>query len=232
MSQNREIIARIIQVVQILGDLADEFVFLGGSAVPLLITDDAAPDVRPTKDVDVVVQALTRSQYHNIEERLAQVGFHLDMLDPVICRYKHGSLILDVMPADEKVLSFGNRWYKLVAEAPIDYPLLPERGIRVINAPLFLCTKFDAYKTRGKVDEKDLEDIINIVDGRRELLEELKTTSPEVRDFVAKSTSERLIAGLESRLDWFLPTDAAGAARQVLVVERLRAISVLTGPLS
>jgi len=228
MNRNREIIARIIQVVEILRDLTDEFVFLGGSVVPLLITDEAAPDVRPTKDVDVVVQALTRSQYHDVEKRLAQVGFHLDMLDPVICRYKHGSLILDVMPTDEKVLSFGNRWYAMAADAPVDYPLLPTRGIRVINAPLFLCTKFEAYKVRGKVDEKDLEDIINIVDGRRELLDELKSASLEVRIFVAKSTAEQLTFGLESRLDWFLPTDAAGAARQGLVVERLRAIAVLT----
>ncbi|MBX9879928.1 MAG: hypothetical protein K2Y22_15835 [Candidatus Obscuribacterales bacterium] len=227
MNRHQEIIARIIQIVQLLGDLSDEFVFLGGSAVPMLITDEAAPDVRPTKDVDVVVQAVTRFQYHKIEERLAQVGFHLDMLDPVICRYKQGGLILDVMPTDEKVLSFGNRWYAMAAQAPIIYPLIPERKIKVINAPLFLCTKFDAYKTRGRQDEKDLEDIINVVDGRRQLFEELKAAPPEVRKFAAQSTLEQLSAGLTSRLDWFLPTDAAGAARRGLVVERLKAISVL-----
>lgn len=39
-----------------LGPLLDEVVFVGGATVTLWITDPGAPPVRPTKDVDVVVE--------------------------------------------------------------------------------------------------------------------------------------------------------------------------------
>jgi hypothetical protein len=41
--------------VMSLGKLAEEMVFVGGSTVGLLITDQASPDVRSTKDVDSIV---------------------------------------------------------------------------------------------------------------------------------------------------------------------------------
>lgn len=40
------------QAVELLGDLADEMVFLGGCATGLLISDAAAPPIRVTQDVD------------------------------------------------------------------------------------------------------------------------------------------------------------------------------------
>lgn len=40
---------------QNLGDLCSEFVFLGGCATALFITDPASPDVRSTMDVDCIV---------------------------------------------------------------------------------------------------------------------------------------------------------------------------------
>src|SRR3990167_7228607 len=98
MKRRQAILARLVQVVEILGSLADVFVFVGGSAVPLLVTDEAAPDARPTKDVDVVVHVLTRREYYKIEQRLRSVNFHLDIMDGVICRFKNGDIVLDVMP--------------------------------------------------------------------------------------------------------------------------------------
>jgi hypothetical protein len=41
------------QTVQLLDELNDKFVFLGGCAIGLLLTDPAAPPVRYTQDVDV-----------------------------------------------------------------------------------------------------------------------------------------------------------------------------------
>jgi predicted nucleotidyltransferase len=228
MKRRQAILARLIQSVEILGPLADEFVFVGGSAVPLLVTDEAAPDARTTTDVDVVVHVLTRSEYRKVEERLQSVQFHLDIMDGVICRFKNGELILDVMPTDETILKFGNEWYKHAIVEPVSYPLLPDRSIKVINAPLFLCTKFSAYNDRGHEDEKDLEDIISLVDGRRELLDELTASSEDIKAYVSVSVTELLDAGLASRLDWFLPGDAAGAARLPLVLQRLRMMIALS----
>lgn len=227
MTSKGDIIGRLIQAVQMLGDLSDEFIFVGGSVVPLLVTDEGAPDARPTVDVDVVVQVLTRGEYYKIEKRLAKVGFHPDMMGEVMCRFKNAGITLDVMPTDAEILTFGNQWYKQATDNPISYPLLVERSIKVINAPLFLCTKFDAYKSRGNTDEKDLEDIVSLVDGRRELLEELTGASEPIRDYGSESTKLLLDAGLASRLSWFLPSDAASAAREALVLDRLTRMTSL-----
>ena len=224
MTRRLAIINRLVEVVRILGDLADEFVFVGGSVVPILVTDEAAQDARLTIDVDVIVHVLQRSGYYAIQDRLAKVDFRPTMQDPVICRFKHGELTLDVMPTDESILTFGNRWYPQAMSDPIIYPLLPERSLKVIAAPLFLCTKFDAYKRRGAEDKKDLEDIIAVVDGRPELMDELKLATSEVKKFLSDSTQSVLQEGLLERLDWFLPGDEAGAARITLVRDCLQTI--------
>ena len=39
-----------------LGELLDELVFVGGATVELWITDPAAPEFRPTYDVDAIVE--------------------------------------------------------------------------------------------------------------------------------------------------------------------------------
>ena len=47
-------------VAQRLTPLLDQFVFLGGCTTALFVTDEAAPDVRVTNDVDVIVEVLSR----------------------------------------------------------------------------------------------------------------------------------------------------------------------------
>jgi hypothetical protein len=53
-----------------LGELLPEVAFVGGATVALWITDPAAPPVRPTNDVDVIVEVATTSEFHSFEERL------------------------------------------------------------------------------------------------------------------------------------------------------------------
>jgi len=94
-----------------LGPLLDEVVFVGGATVTLWITDPGAPPVRPTKDVDVVVEVATRSAFHDFEARLRHRGFAEDREEGVICRWRHrGGLILDAMPSEPGILGFENRW--------------------------------------------------------------------------------------------------------------------------
>lgn len=153
MTRKDNILGRLIRTVQLLGDLSDEFIFVGGSVVPILVTDEAAPDARPTVDVDVVVQVFTRSGYYNIEKRLANVGFHLSVLESVICRFKNGDIILDVMPTDKEILKFGNRWYKQAASGPIVYPCLRIALLKLLTllyffAPNLMPMKIADIKTK------------------------------------------------------------------------------------
>ncbi|MGI9100537.1 MAG: hypothetical protein ACR2H2_18960 [Solirubrobacteraceae bacterium] len=68
-----------------LEDLLGEVVFLGGATVTLWITDPGAPPVRPTKDVDVVVDVTTRSGLHDFEASLRERRFAEDQQAGVIC---------------------------------------------------------------------------------------------------------------------------------------------------
>ncbi len=57
-------------------ELKDQVVFLGGSVVSLLVTDEAFSGIRTTRDVDLIVNASGRSRFHNIEESLRNAGFN------------------------------------------------------------------------------------------------------------------------------------------------------------
>ncbi len=227
MRRRDAVLARLTQVVDIIGDLANEFVFLGGSVTPLLVTNPGAADARNTKDIDAIVQVTKRSSFHQVEERLASMNFHLDPQEDVMCRYKNGDLILDVMPSDPKVLLFGNSWYGLAFESPLTYELPNQKSISIINAPLFICTKFVAFKDRGAADQKDLEDIVALVDGRFELLRELEGSSAEVRSWISMCAQELLASDFPQKIDWFLPQDVASGSRAKLVIERFAEMTKL-----
>ncbi|MFA6213266.1 MAG: hypothetical protein WCT03_24210 [Candidatus Obscuribacterales bacterium] len=228
MARRDSVIARLAQTVDLLGALADSFVFVGGSVAPLLVTDTGAADARSTIDVDAVVQVATRSEYQEIETRLAAAKFQLDPTEDVVCRYKNGELLLDVIPSASEVFGFGNKWLNQAPDAPLLYELATRKTINIINAPLFLCTKFIAFDERGPAEDKDLEDIVSIVDGRRELMGELKTSSLEIKEYVASSTRQLLKTSFPQNISWFLPQDSASADRDTLVLERFKMMQSLT----
>ena len=92
------------------------------------------------------------------------------------------------MPMDSRVLGFANRWYPLVAQTAQQCVLPSGDSIRLIAAPAFLATKFEAFADRGGGDmlaSHDLEDIINIVDGRPELRDEVADAPAELRAYAA-----------------------------------------------
>src|SRR5580704_13878272 len=95
-------------VVRALGPLCEQFVFVGGCVTGLLITESAAPPVRATRDVDVIVEILSLTEYHALERQLENGGFRHDRSsDAPICRWTVDSALLDVMPTNESVLGFG-----------------------------------------------------------------------------------------------------------------------------
>jgi hypothetical protein len=49
-------------------------VFLGGCATGLLISDAGAPPMRMTRDVDVIAEVASLSDYHGLSARLAAKG--------------------------------------------------------------------------------------------------------------------------------------------------------------
>jgi hypothetical protein len=97
-------------------------------------------------------------------------------------------VILDIMPLDEKILGFSNRWYRAAMETAVWRRLTGELQIRLVTPLLFLATKLEAFKDRGKRDyfgSRDLKDFIFVVDGRATLAGELLAAKPELRAYIA-----------------------------------------------
>ena len=97
-----------------LAELPDKLVFVGGATIELWVTDAAAPEFRPTDDVDVVVEITTRAAYYRFEERLRAIGFANEPRGGVICRFRHrdSGVAVAAMPTEAQILGFENRWQK------------------------------------------------------------------------------------------------------------------------
>ena len=91
-------------------------------------------------------------QYHKFEEKLRKKGFKNASHDNVICRWICDEIILDIMPTDEKIFGFGNRWYKEALQNAVTHEIGSGIQIKSITAPYFIATKIEAFKTRGNND--------------------------------------------------------------------------------
>lgn len=180
-----------------LGKLKDEMIFLGGCTTSIFITDPAPQDIRSTIDVDCIVDVISINHYYDLGKRLNNLGFNQSSDDDVICRWRYGydELILDVMPIDEKILGFSNRWYKAAAEHAVIYPINENIFIKSVTAPYFLATKLEAFKQRGKNDyfaSHDFEDIISVIDGRAEIVDEIANSDSMLKNHLIKIFSNML----------------------------------------
>lgn len=101
---------------------------------------------------------------------------------PVICRWRVDGITVDIMPTDETILGFTNRWYtEVVATAqPATVPILadeePELKILLVTPLCFVATKIEAFLGRGNGEyymSHDLEDIVTVLNGRAELVNEV-----------------------------------------------------------
>lgn len=178
-----------------LADLHDDVVFVGGATVELWITDEAAPEFRPTDDIDVIVEITTRQDYYRLEERLRKIGFHNDYESGVICRFKQpeSELVLDVMPTEASILGFENRWQAEAFAHALEVSLPGGRAIRAIPPPFLLATKLEAFRARGKFDfygSRDFGDVVTLIDGREELTREVTEAPAALRDYVAEQLGE------------------------------------------
>jgi hypothetical protein len=217
----------LVRAAQALGPLREKVAFLGGATTVLLLTDPAAPAVRPTLDVDVIVDVPGRARYYQLEDELRALGFRQKPLDgEPICRWHLDDLILDVMPTAPEILGFSNRWYAEALHNASRLSLGAGLSIRLVTASYFLVTKLEALLGRGAGDflaSHDLEDIVTLVDGREELAAELQAASAALQAYV-RETLGALLANprfLEA-IPGHLPPDEASQRRSSLVLTRMR----------
>ncbi|MCC4596011.1 hypothetical protein NRY95_16105 [Xanthomonas campestris pv. phormiicola] len=212
-------------IADALGDLREQVVFLGGAVVGLLLSDPLAESVRSTYDVDAVVD-LDWSRFRRIEERVQTQGFAREMESGVVCRWVHrnSGVVFDLMPVDSEVLGFSNRWYAYAVETAQSVELDERLSIRMVTAVAFVATKLEAFATRGQGDflsSHDLEDVLNVVDGRAELVEELAMAPEDLRHMVANAFAALLDDPAFANA---LPGLVAEPGRAGIVRERLQAM--------
>src|SRR5438105_4094772 len=107
-------------MAQAMGPLCERVVFVGGCATGLLLSDAALMNVRATEDVDAIVEVASLARYHALADELMQRGFKQTMADNTPpFRWFWQGMQLDLVPLDEKVLGFANRWYRAGFEAAV-----------------------------------------------------------------------------------------------------------------
>lgn len=195
MSANTEM---LIKVAQGLKHLADDMVFVGGAITELYADDPAATEIRPTKDVDCVVEISTRTAYYDLEEQLRMLGFVNDRSQSShICRWIYEDTIVDIMPTDEKILGFSNQWYEAGIAHKIIQPLTDQLSIFTFTLPYYLASKFVALNSRGSKDLRtshDFEDIIYVLDNNLEVMDNLTANDDDdVKAYLSNECKQLLL---------------------------------------
>jgi hypothetical protein len=105
--------------------------------------------------------------------------------------------------------------------------------VRIVTPALFLATKLEAFRGRGGDDiltSHDLEDIIAVIDGRHEIVDDVAHAAADVRAYIASEIQALLDnPDFVEALAGFLLPDPASQARRHLLEERLRMISSRSG---
>jgi len=220
------------EVARRMEPLETNFVFLGGAVIELLVDNPTVSELRPTKDVDVVAEVLTTAGFYALESKLRDAGFAHDSSEGApLCRWLVNGHRVDIMPVEASPLGMNTRWFREALEFSTVKNLGDGLLARVVSAPIFIATKLEAYRDRGRRDfqaSHDIEDIVSVIDGCADIAEQISCAPEAVRDFVAGE-----LGGWMGRPDWtdliagHLSGISLSAGREGIVCQRIRAICEL-----
>lgn len=185
-------IKMISTVAEGLGNLLDEVVFVGGMVTMCYATDPAATEIRQTLDVDLIVNILSKREYGEFEEVLRSRGFKNDNSPGApICRWIYNSVTVDIMPMDESILGFSNRWYEYGYDRRVKFSISPNLELFILPAPIYIATKLEAVKGRA-TDLRwshDFEDVVYILNSRESIVDDIRDSEPLVREYLTTEFS-------------------------------------------
>ena len=147
--------------------------FVGGSVAELYADNPAATDIRPTMDVDCVIELATYGSFHDFEQILRDRQFVNDIQSGVICRWKYKGEIVDIMPDRDDILGFTNRWYHSGFKHR-EKAMVEDTVINIPPLLYYIATKIEAVRGRGGEDLRfshDFEDLVYVLNNKREFTE-------------------------------------------------------------
>lgn len=124
------------------------------------------------------------------------------------------------MPTDPSGLGFANRWYPEAVQTSTRVRLTDSVRVRLDSAPVFIATTLEALTTRGKLDlfSHDLDDLLNVIDGRASIIEDMRGASAELQAAVGEQFVRLL---QQSDFDNTLPGLLSDERRTHIVLARL-----------
>ncbi len=176
-----------------LGPLIADMVFVGGSTICLHVGQARQNELRPTIDRDAIIDVKDYSEFHAFEMKVQKLGFERDTKDRVNCRWRADNIVVDLMPGNEISGYVNNKWYQAAMDRAESLQLSTGKTVRIISPIYLIATKLEAFNSRGSLKlpdmfdgeaNKDLEDIVHLIEGRDVLLRELKQAQKSVQIYI------------------------------------------------
>ena len=208
-----------------LRELKDDMVFVGGAVAELYVNDPAASDIRPTLDVDCVIELSSRTEHAKLEENLRAKGFANDMSpEAPNCRFVYEEIRVDVMPTDPDILGFSNKWNTEGIENKITKVLSDGTNIFVFTPEYYLAAKLEAHKDRGRNDLRqshDFEDIIYILENCTDILDNISNANAGVKtylkgEFANLLDNDNITEGIECVLPYGSDSDSTDIIKELM----------------
>jgi hypothetical protein len=174
-------------IASALSKIQESFVFVGGASLPFYLPPQYVSEARPTNDIDVVLEVLTRIDATRLEKELLRNGFDNEV--GYIGRFRYQGIIVDLMSTSEEAFDCKNEWYK----DGFDHAIVIEKSplIKVMSLPYFIACKLEAFHSRGQKDylnSRDMEDVIGLLDvtSQDQLENILKSSNQNLREYLKK----------------------------------------------
>jgi len=190
-------IAMIEIVAKGLKDLLDQVAFVGGATIILYLDEEEiAQTIRPTEDIDCVIEVVNYRDYSKLESKLRSLGFsNSTEKDAPICRWLYRGVQVDVMPTEGDTLGFSNPWYSDGLKNSKEINLPSGTKVKIFPTPYFLAAKTAAFLGRGKnnfYESRDLEDIVTVLAGCSSIRQDIYEAAPEIRKYLKNHYSKLL----------------------------------------
>ncbi|MCF8222778.1 MAG: hypothetical protein K9J25_06490 [Bacteroidales bacterium] len=210
-----------------LGELIEEMVFVGGTVAELYADNPEISDIRPTDDVDCVIELGSTRDHDDLEADLREKGFiHDTSPGAPVCRKIYTNIKVDIMPSNPDILGFSNEWYTGGIENKIIKTLPDDTDIYVFSPEYYLAAKFEAHNDRGGDDLRqsyDFEDIIYIFHNYSGILDDIENANNDVKEYLIGQcetllNSDNLIEGIESALPYGSDSDSTEKIKKLIKV--------------
>lgn len=180
-----QMIAAIKTLALALSDLNEQVMYVGGAVAGLYADNPGAPESRPTKDVDIVLEVVSLLKLETLRQDLAKRSIHFASDENVICRFTYQNILLDVMSTQAVGWAPSNPWFKPGFKHSQIY-CIDNAEIRIMSFPYFLASKFTAFLDRG-IDARtsqDFEDIAYVLDNRNTMVNDILSAPHDVKNFL------------------------------------------------